>query len=1685
MRSETSARQALGVAQQILSAPARSTHRQIATAAYATARLSRPRPSVYLQANWSILPPWIQESQGFSCREHGLSRCPAFSRCYGQPALKQHTDDTHDEPPPAEGRSGESFGEADGSALDPTDVLVLQAPRNASGVQLLSPSLQEQLFPPKSCSHLPQLDPLALSISQEHLSNHGLRPSQASVLPEISFKLPALLSEEAGKGKSRAADGRQMSGKEAPPRPAGPNLAEHFWVMGRQAAQPWLGMAHLLADMKMPGIMPEGVQAEHSNVEQSNATDEAHGIAAQDWLALEPSCRHEHDLRLPKWVRKSGWTRYPIHRSEDNPSVMALGEGEPVPYPPASDGPMVFDVETMPKISHFGVMATALSETAWYSWISPWLLGENDSPDHLIPFGASRKTVSAQEKDAGEDKVARLVVGHNVGFDRARILDEYNIERTSIRWLDTMSLHVATRGISSPQRSAWQAHRVRKRLREDAEQLDQQPGSLAREQMRHLLKSLGMPEEMLEEEHLENIDFEQLLKDSGQDLAPEQKEQMEEQWDDSRQELAAAAMQDVAQYQADISLPEVSNGNGNGDNSALWQDITSKNSLADVAELHCDIKMDKGRRNIFVDATSREEILQDLESLLEYCATDVAVTHKVFSKVWPVFAKENCRHPVTMAGVFELGSTFLPIDQEWNQYIERSEAMYQQASEEVRRRLIELTENLKEEGTKDLRWSDAEAIATRRGATLESVEEYLKSGGTTAYPYHYTSASSSPKTEGPRAWWEDDPWFSQLDWSPKKPKKIKAETTDSIGVDEVEPGHQLVPAWYRDLVTKAPPSGLSFRSPIGWALAQLQLEGQTLFRDQEGKWSTGLHGPIKEMAKTQSPFTATFLKTKLGKTITSANTTGEKLLVAIRTGQADEAKELLGVLAEDALSAGDESPVHLSALDWSKVQVKDESQDTVSIAADQPWWPKWYWDIFKSANGELDVTIRSKIAPILLKVSWRGRPLFHSREHGWIYRVDAENGSKEDFVTRQRAVEFTKAADAALKLQTGPQEHVINERGKPTKELQYDPLRPTFFKVPHSAGDESNVGSPFAKSFIPFFEDSTLRSEHPSASGMEAAKAALDLNAQCSYWISARDRVERQMVVWEGQNEAIADGDSTAPGNKKLGIILPQLITMGTVTRRAIEKTWLTASNAKKNRVGSELKSMVKAPPGWSIVGADVDSEELWICSVMGDAQFGMHGATAVGWMTLEGTKAEGTDLHSKTASILGTSRNQAKVFNYSRIYGAGIRHTMQLLLKANPAMPTEEAMRLAKDLYASTKGQNTHKNDYFGTKFWYGGSESYVFNKLESIAISEVPRTPALDCGVTAALTRKFLPTKSGGGNQDYMPSRINWVVQSSGVDYLHMLIAAMHHLCTTYDINARFMISVHDEVRYLSKEEDRYRTALALQIANLWTRAMFAYRLELDSLPQGCAFFSQVDIDRILRKEVDDACITPSSPNPVPPGEALAIEDLLDKTNGGSLGKTTEGSHSASIAYKQDLTMSSDVPEYEYTHQAHRSSGARGLFFLQAQATNDINEIRSLDRRARVMEEEINGGVRRVQGKKTTFNGRSNFARKSGAFAQARAYSTMPANTPSSAELVSLFPKRLKSSRKPFFDKLQHKRSVKGLYRDLLRQCPSYAPTLRHWIRRMARISRGQTSAATTAGKLSAAEGVRTIVLDCCEAY
>jgi DNA polymerase gamma 1 len=485
-----------------------------------------------------------------------------------------------------------------------------------------------------------------------------------------------------------------------------------------------------------------------------------------------------------------------------------------------------------------------------------------------------------------------------------------------------------------------------------------------------------------------------------------------------------------------------------------------------------------------------------------------------------------------------------------------------------------------------------------------------------------------------------------------------------------------------------------------------------------------------------------------------------------------------------------------------------------------PGFPMWYRDIYCSKKCKVKVTTKSLIAPLLLRLKWNDFPIFYSRKYGWMYRVPKD----ADYQTNVKACEFNDEAKDS-EVQFNEKEQGPSKRKKSnTKstllnndiELFANDKYGIYYRIPHKNGEEARCGSPLAKHYVTSFEKGVLSSEH------EIAKDALQMNAACSYWISSRDRIRSQMVVYDDHPEINNMGfDKT--NDKTIGMIIPQTITMGTVTRRAVEKTWMTASNVKKNRIGSELKAIIQAPEGYKFVGADVDSEELWIASLIGDSQFGFHGATAMGWMTLQGNKSAGTDLHSRTASILNISRSDAKVFNYGRIYGAGLKFAVQLLKQSSETIEDTEASKRATALYSSTKGKKYIKNK---PAFWHGGSESYMFNNLEEIATDRDPRTPVLKCGITDALKENVV-------NKNYMTSRINWVVQSSGVDYLHLLLVSMQYLMTKYNINGRFMLSVHDEVRFLVKEEDRYRAALALQISNFWTRAMFSYMLGINNLP------------------------------------------------------------------------------------------------------------------------------------------------------------------------------------------------------------------------------------------------------------
>jgi DNA polymerase gamma 1 len=130
-----------------------------------------------------------------------------------------------------------------------------------------------------------------------------------------------------------------------------------------------------------------------------------------------------------------------------------------------------------------------------------------------------------------------------------------------------------------------------------------------------------------------------------------------------------------------------------------------------------------------------------------------------------------------------------------------------------------------------------------------------------------------------------------------------------------------------------------------------------------------------------------------------------------------------------------------------------------------------------------------------------------------------------------------------------------------------------------------------------------------------------------------------------------------------------------------------------------------------------------------------------------------------------------------------------------------------------------------------------------------------------------------------------------------------------------------------------------------------MFSQQLGIEDLPQACAFFSAVDVDAVLRKEVDMDCVTPSHPRAIPPGESLGIADLLAMGDAASLKVRSAAEADA------DGEALPDTARFEYSPRPRVIEGLDGdaggdevpalrAAYLRAQISQDDEELRAVVR-------------------------------------------------------------------------------------------------------------------------------------------
>jgi len=442
------------------------------------------------------------------------------------------------------------------------------------------------------------------------------------------------------------------------PRLRGNNIREHFLALGQQTAEPYLSMAKEFVDAELPE-MPVS------------------------WVLDRP-----------------GWTRYGRDGAIDQ--VEDLGDETIVS----------FDVEVLYKLSPYPVMATAVTPNAWYSWLSPTIFESPPIEALDPPQRWDRRPQLHQPHDLiplFSGSTPRIAIGHNVGYDRARVLEEYDLERTSTRWLDTLSLHVATRGITSVQRPAWIKHRKNKR------------------------------EKLLRESEL--LSHVQELAEASGDL-----------------NLVQSVVEHSATIEGELESAQ-----------KTWEDVTSVNSLAEVAALHCGYAVDKTIRSRFADdqITHASMLRPELHDLLTYCAHDVRITHDVYKKVLPLFLN-NCPHPASFTGVLSMGNSFLPVNESWERYLQDAEMKYREMDEGVRKALRVTAEQLRKAGPiendpwhsqldwspKSARWPDEESSLSAASTDAPALAAASSSGHNEDTQHNHTPSSDTPA------------WFAPLEQDP-------------------------------------------------------------------------------------------------------------------------------------------------------------------------------------------------------------------------------------------------------------------------------------------------------------------------------------------------------------------------------------------------------------------------------------------------------------------------------------------------------------------------------------------------------------------------------------------------------------------------------------------------------------------------------------------------------------------------------------------------------------------------------------------------------------------------------------------------------------------------------------------------------------------------------------------------------
>lgn len=556
-----------------------------------------------------------------------------------------------------------------------------------------------------------------------------------------------------------------------------------------------------------------------------------------------------------------------------------------------------------------------------------------------------------------------------------------------------------------------------------------------------------------------------------------------------------------------------------------------------------------------------------------------------------------------------------------------------------------------------------------------------------------------------------------------------------------------------------------------------------------------------------------------------------------------EIKSLLQELAVDALGLLEDKKYRedpwMWDQDWSVTQ-KSKSKNTDKLEKKNiSFYPEWYRKLTSQGNGQtvnesdISITFRMNIAAKLMQLCWGKYPLHYERNHGWGMLIPASKTTEEqssavpvasitklckfsseryrvtsvpswkDYIALQNGITATNSAvvkgDYGYKME--------REEGSTEFFIQNGML---FKKLHHSISMEKNVGGALSMHLL---VNPSLRS------GNIKAQKVLTLLRKNLFWKRHGKEFELMPVAWCGKNHTV-------------GAIVPAVFACSDFTRHPREQLFTSLCSESNESSGVEISRALRAPDDWSFLSANIPDVDMWMTSLLADSVSGSCGSSPLGELFAGGV------VYSSIAEDLKLTTLQAEWLVHAVMWGATKRFLAKAFREINPVLSKLSAYGKADTFLQYVLGSSTVPKPY--ENYQPAGVLSDFQIKFREVYHSETLETPILHCRLSRVLEsdrRKFSSLIQ------------NWLIRSSVVDYLHVLMLCFREFVPSARICS--IPSFKSHIKFLVPENEKYYAAKSLHIAHLYAVAFCAAKVGLNDVPKIAAELPYVTLSTNIRED------------------------------------------------------------------------------------------------------------------------------------------------------------------------------------------------------------------------------------------